>query len=246
MCTRLPPDLRCPRNHIEGSAGALGGRSRRRDSGAVRAQRDLPTGTVTLLFCDIEGSTALARRLGDAWPAALADHRAVLRRAVDDRGGLELGTEGDGLLAAFPRAGDAIAAAVDAPARAGRAPVARRRSHSRAHGAAHRRADAHARGLRGARHASWRSGHGGRARRPGAPHERGPRDGRRPAPARRDGTRPGQACAPRLPAPRLAVSTGDRRPARQASRRCAPVAGRRRTCRVRPRGSSDASARSRR
>jgi predicted ATPase/class 3 adenylate cyclase len=80
----------------------------------VRAQPDLPTGTVTLLFCDIEGSTALARRLGDAWPAALADHRAVLRRAVDDHGGLELGTEGDGLLAAFPRAGDAIAAAVDA------------------------------------------------------------------------------------------------------------------------------------
>ena len=55
------------------------------------------------MFCDIEGSTALARRLGDCWPEVLAAHRAILRSAVDAQGGIELGTEGDGL--ADPRAG---------------------------------------------------------------------------------------------------------------------------------------------
>jgi predicted ATPase/class 3 adenylate cyclase len=66
------------------------------------------------MFCDIEGSTALARRLGDGWLEVLAAHRALLRTAVGDHGGIELGTEGDGLVAAFRRARDAVAAAADA------------------------------------------------------------------------------------------------------------------------------------
>jgi predicted ATPase/class 3 adenylate cyclase len=66
------------------------------------------------MFCDIEGSTALARRLGDEWPEVLAAHRAVLRNAVGAHGGVELGTEGDGLVAVFSRASDAVASAVGA------------------------------------------------------------------------------------------------------------------------------------
>ena len=66
------------------------------------------------MFCDIEGSTALARRLGDGWPEVLAAHRAILRSAVDSQGGIEVGTEGDGLVAAFARAREAVAAATGA------------------------------------------------------------------------------------------------------------------------------------
>jgi class 3 adenylate cyclase len=66
-----------------------------------------------LLFCDIEGSTALARRLGDEWLGVLGAHRALLRRAIVTHRGVELGTEGDGLHAAFRHAGDAVAAAAD-------------------------------------------------------------------------------------------------------------------------------------
>jgi predicted ATPase/class 3 adenylate cyclase len=79
----------------------------------VGSPRELPAGTVTLLFSDIERSTALARTLGDAWPEVLGAHRAILRGAVEAHGGIELATEGDGLIAAFPRAGEAIAAAAD-------------------------------------------------------------------------------------------------------------------------------------
>jgi class 3 adenylate cyclase len=66
------------------------------------------------MFCNIEGSTALARGLGDGWFEVLAAHRAILRNAVRANGGIELGTEGDGLVAAFPRARDAVAVAAGA------------------------------------------------------------------------------------------------------------------------------------
>jgi predicted ATPase/class 3 adenylate cyclase len=87
---------------------------RSRDSGPVAAPPNLPTGTVTLLFSDIEGSTALARHLGARWPSVLDAHYALLRRAVTAHGGVEAGTAGDGLLAAFDSARDAVAAAADA------------------------------------------------------------------------------------------------------------------------------------
>ena len=76
--------------------------------------RDLPTGTVTFLFTDIEGSTKLLHEFGDAYADALADHRGVLRKAFADHGGTEVDTQGDAFLVAFTRAKDAVAAAADA------------------------------------------------------------------------------------------------------------------------------------
>jgi len=74
----------------------------------------LPTGEVTLLFTDIEGSTRLARDLGDAWAEALAEHRRVVREAVAGHGGAEVDTQGDAFFVAFARASDAVGAAVEA------------------------------------------------------------------------------------------------------------------------------------
>ncbi len=74
----------------------------------------LPTGTVTFFFSDIEGSTKMAERLGDAWPALLDAHRDVIRRAITDAGGTEVGTEGDSFFVAFASAPAAVVAAVAA------------------------------------------------------------------------------------------------------------------------------------
>jgi class 3 adenylate cyclase len=76
--------------------------------------RELPTGTVTFLFTDIEGSTRLLRELGDAYAEALAEHRRLLREAFTVHGGVEVDTQGDAFFVAFARARDAVAAAVDA------------------------------------------------------------------------------------------------------------------------------------
>jgi DNA-binding NarL/FixJ family response regulator/class 3 adenylate cyclase len=73
---------------------------------------ELPTGTVTLLFADVEGSTRLAQELGGAWGGAIADVRRLLRVAVTDAGGQEVDSRGDELFAAFPDAEAAAAAAV--------------------------------------------------------------------------------------------------------------------------------------
>jgi predicted ATPase/class 3 adenylate cyclase len=73
--------------------------------------RDLPTGTVTFLFTDIEGSTRLLQELGDSYAEALAGHREVLRKAFADHGGAEVDTQGDAFFVAFARASDAVAAA---------------------------------------------------------------------------------------------------------------------------------------
>jgi predicted ATPase/class 3 adenylate cyclase len=81
---------------------------------AAAARPPLPTGTVTFLFTDIEGSTRLARDLGDAWPALLERHREIIRTALAAHGGIEVQTEGDGFFAAFTRAPAAVAATVRA------------------------------------------------------------------------------------------------------------------------------------
>jgi predicted ATPase/class 3 adenylate cyclase len=73
-----------------------------------------PTGTVTFLFTDIEGSTRLLRALGDAYADLLAEHHRLLLEAVERAGGVAVGTEGDSLFAAFASATSAIAAAVEA------------------------------------------------------------------------------------------------------------------------------------
>jgi predicted ATPase len=75
-------------------------------------QRDLPTGTVTFLFSDVEGSTRLLQALGaEAYGEALAEHRRVLRDAFAAHGGVEVDTQGDAFFFVFPRAPEAAAAA---------------------------------------------------------------------------------------------------------------------------------------
>ncbi len=75
---------------------------------------ELPTGTVTMLFSDIEGSTLLLSRLGSAYAEALDGQRKVLRKAWAAHGGTEMGTEGDSFFVVFPTAPDAVAAATQA------------------------------------------------------------------------------------------------------------------------------------
>jgi predicted ATPase/class 3 adenylate cyclase len=77
----------------------------------------LPTGTVTFLFTDIEGSTRLLSALGDAYPPLLAMHAGILRAAIGDHAGTEVNTEGDAFFAVFPSALGAVAAAVEAQRR---------------------------------------------------------------------------------------------------------------------------------
>src|SRR2546421_12279619 len=75
---------------------------------------ELPTGTVTLLFTDIEGSTELLRRLDDRYGAVLAQHQQLVRAAFQAHAGHEVDTQGDSFFVAFARAADAAAAAVAA------------------------------------------------------------------------------------------------------------------------------------
>ena len=75
-------------------------------------RRDLPAGTVTFLFTDVEGSTKLLHELGAAeYAKALAEHRRILREALGAHGGVEVDTQGDAFFVAFPTAPDALRAA---------------------------------------------------------------------------------------------------------------------------------------
>jgi predicted ATPase/class 3 adenylate cyclase len=78
------------------------------------ARPALPTGTVTFLFTDVEGSTRLARELGEAWLPLLHRHREIIRAALTGHGGVEVQTEGDGFFAAFSRAPAAVSAVAQA------------------------------------------------------------------------------------------------------------------------------------
>jgi predicted ATPase/class 3 adenylate cyclase len=71
----------------------------------------LPTGTVTFLFTDIEGSTAVLTLLGEAYGTLLERHAEILRTAIAANGGTEVSTEGDAFFAVFPSAPDAVTAA---------------------------------------------------------------------------------------------------------------------------------------
>jgi DNA-binding NarL/FixJ family response regulator/class 3 adenylate cyclase len=74
-----------------------------------------PTGTVTFMFTDIEGSTRLLREIGrDRYEDVLGTHRRLLREAVEHSDGYVAGTEGDGCMIVFRSGGDAVAAAADA------------------------------------------------------------------------------------------------------------------------------------
>jgi class 3 adenylate cyclase len=74
----------------------------------------LPSGTVTFVFSDIEGSTALLKALGDRYGEVLSSHRRLMRESFTAPGGVEIDTQGDAFFFAFPRARDAVAAAVEA------------------------------------------------------------------------------------------------------------------------------------
>jgi predicted ATPase/class 3 adenylate cyclase len=77
--------------------------------------RDLPSGTVTFLFTDVEGSTRLLRELGaEGYGEALGEHRRILRGAFWAHGGVEVDTQGDAFFVAFPTAPGALAAAAAA------------------------------------------------------------------------------------------------------------------------------------
>ncbi|TML68120.1 MAG: hypothetical protein E6G14_10575 [Actinobacteria bacterium] len=82
-----------------------------------KVQRELPTGTVTFLFTDIEASTRLLQELGDRYADVLAEHHRVLRDVWARHHGVEVDTAGDAFFVAFARASDAVAAA-DAAQRA--------------------------------------------------------------------------------------------------------------------------------
>ena len=87
-------------------------------------RRDLPSGTVTFLFTDVEGSTRLLQALGaDAYAGALAEHRRILREACGAHGGVEVDTQGDAVFVAFPTAPGALRAAEAAQAGLAAGPI---------------------------------------------------------------------------------------------------------------------------
>jgi predicted ATPase/class 3 adenylate cyclase len=75
---------------------------------------DLPTGTVTFLFTDVEGSTRLLQDLGPDYGVVQRDHMRIMREAIAEGGGLEIRTEGDAFFAVFSSAVGAVRAAVSA------------------------------------------------------------------------------------------------------------------------------------
>lgn len=73
---------------------------------------ELPTGTVTFVFTDIEGSTRLIQELGERFLVVLEEHAGVVRQAVSEFGGIEVNTEGDSFFLVFRSPADAVLAAV--------------------------------------------------------------------------------------------------------------------------------------
>ena len=88
--------------------------SNARRRGDTPCVSELPTGTVTFLFTDIEGSTQLLERLPEEYGEALKRHDAILREAVSAQNGVVFETIGDAIYAAFARPSDALASALDA------------------------------------------------------------------------------------------------------------------------------------
>jgi class 3 adenylate cyclase len=74
----------------------------------------LPSGTVTFVFSDVEGSTQLLKRLGEGYGDLIAEHRRIVRETFGAHGGVEIDMQGDAFFFAFARARDAVTAAVEA------------------------------------------------------------------------------------------------------------------------------------
>ena len=124
---------------------------------------ELPTGTVTSLFTDIEGSTRLLRELGDRYAEVLAEQRRALRDAWLLHEGVEVDTQGDAFFVAFARATVAVAAAAGAQQALAPGPVRVRIR------PAHGRTGPRRRGVRGVRRAPGSADRGRGARGAGAP-----------------------------------------------------------------------------
>ena len=77
-------------------------------------RQSLPTGTVTFLFTDIEGSTRLVQSLGDGWVPVLETHNHLIEEAITGNNGVVVKTEGDSFFAVFAAAVDALQASVQA------------------------------------------------------------------------------------------------------------------------------------
>src|SRR5918995_179869 len=93
--------------------GAAVAASRSRwNTASVSSGVELPVGTVTFLFTDIEGSTLLLKQLRDRYAGALEDHQRIMRDAFGEHGGHEIDTQGDSFFVAFRRAKEAVATAV--------------------------------------------------------------------------------------------------------------------------------------
>jgi predicted ATPase/DNA-binding SARP family transcriptional activator len=78
---------------------------------SVKARRELPSGTVTYLFTDVEESTRLMQQLGDRYVTLLEEHRNLLRGVFEAHGGVEVDTQGDAFFVAFGSARGAVGAA---------------------------------------------------------------------------------------------------------------------------------------
>jgi predicted ATPase/class 3 adenylate cyclase len=89
-------------------------RRRRQGPREAAPAAGLPTGTVTFLFTDIEGSTRLLQELGDGYAAVRDGHAAIVRQAIAEGGGVEVSTEGDSFFVAFASPARAVRAAVAA------------------------------------------------------------------------------------------------------------------------------------
>lgn len=91
--------------------------SDRRAFARASSDSSLPSGTVTLLCSDIEGSTRLLEHLEDDFAELLDQHRRIMRAAILDHEGCEINTAGDGFFVAFSGAANALRAVVDAQCR---------------------------------------------------------------------------------------------------------------------------------
>src|SRR5690349_7318029 len=86
--------------------------------------RELPTGTVTFLFTDVEGSTRLLDELGvEEYARALSEHRRIVRAAVESNDGVEVGTDGDAFFIAFAAPDGAVRAAARAAEQLAQGPL---------------------------------------------------------------------------------------------------------------------------
>ena len=149
---------------------------------------ELPTGTATFMFTDIEGSTRLVEELGPDYGALLARHYELIRGACAGAGA-EVGTEGDSFFAVFGTAGDAVETAIRVQRAIAAEPWTRGADVKAPHRHPHRRGRARGRRLRGHRRPSSGPDHVGRPRRPdprvgGDPGARQPGDAGRYEPAR--------------------------------------------------------------